>query len=217
MNMKKITIGVVILIGLSVSRIVQAQGTAYLSNLDQTPSGGLPIGSDSWYAAMFITGTNSSGYMFDSFQAGMADASGSSSNFTAMIYSALTGGGVFPGNNLCTLDASTNPMSAGIYTFTAVSNLMLLPSTTYFVVLTGGTTVAEGAYNWNYVGTYAYSQEGGWRTFANAFNSGNGSFWNSISSTDTQFAINATPIPEPGILGLLGLSGLAFLWRRWKL
>ena len=85
-------------------------------------------------------------------------------------------------------------------------------------MLTAGTTVANGAYDWSHASTYSYNQSGGWQTFANILNSSSGgSPWTSIPSSDAQFAINATAVPEPGVLGLFGLGGLAFLWHRRKM
>jgi hypothetical protein len=205
-------------VALLVPQIVQAQGTTtYLSNLDLPSAGSLGVGSDSWYAALFITGTNSSGYTLDSIRLAMTDATGNPSGFTAMIYSAIVGGGVNPGSSLGNLDGSLSPVAGGIFTYTPASNLTLSSSTTYFIVLTAGTAVANGAYDWSHAGTYSYNQSGGWQTFANILHSSNGSSpWTYISSIDAQFAINAIPIPEPGFLSLFGLGGLAFLWHRRK-
>jgi hypothetical protein len=168
--MKKLIISAVITLALALAlHSTQAQGTmTYLSNLGQTSVGSLPIGSNSWYATYLITGTNAGGYLLDSVQLGMADASGNPSNFTVMLYSAYVGPAVLPGTNLCTLDGTLNPTTAGVYTFTDVSNLMLSPRTTYFLVLTAGTAVADGAYDWSYIGNYAYAQNGGWITYATA-------------------------------------------------
>ena len=149
---KQIIIGGILIFAVTLfaPRIAQAQGTmTYLSSLSQTPTGTLPVGNDHWLAAMFGTGNNTGGYSLNSVQLGMADASGSPSNFTVMIYSAVVGGGISPGANLDTLDVSLSPTSAGIYTFSAISNLLLVLSTIYFVVVTGGTTIADGAYSWN--------------------------------------------------------------------
>jgi hypothetical protein len=57
--------------------------------LSQTPTGSVSVGSDSWLAADFITGTSANGYSLDSIQLGMANASGSPTNFTVMLYSAF--------------------------------------------------------------------------------------------------------------------------------
>jgi hypothetical protein len=199
-------------------QITHAQGTTtYLSNLDLTSAGSLGVGSDSWYAALFITGTNSSGYTLDSIQLAMTDATGNPSGFTAMIYSAIFGGAVTPGSNLGNLDGSLSPVAGGIFTYTPASNLTLSSSTTYFIVLTAGTAVANGAYDWSHAGTYSYNENGGWRTFADILPSSDGLSWRPpILSSNAQFAINAIPVPEPDVLGLFGFGGLAFLWHRRK-
>jgi hypothetical protein len=110
-----------------------------------------------------------------------------------------------------------NPATAGVYTFTTVSNLLLSPNRFYFIVLTAGTTVANGAYEWNYDNTGSYSPVDNW-IGAVTLRSSNGSYWNSGlgPSVFSQFAINASAIPEPGVLSVLGLGSIAFLWRRRK-
>jgi hypothetical protein len=206
------TLIVTLLVAQLASRIVQAQGTVtYLSNLGQPSAGSLAVGSNSWYATVLFTGTNVGGYSLDSVQLGMADASGNPTGFAAMIYSGVTEhGGFYPGTDLDTLDGSLNPTAAGIYTYTPASSLSLSPGTGYFLVLNAGAAVADGAYDWNYVGAPDYNQNGGWQTFSTVFKSSDGSSWTFSSSSDAQFAINATALPEPGVLSLLGLGGLLF-------
>jgi hypothetical protein len=79
----------------------------------------------------------------------MADASGNPSGFTVMLYSAIGNLAVLPGSSLGTLSGSTDPATGGIYTYTAPSNLTLSSTTLYFIVLTAGTAVANGAYTWS--------------------------------------------------------------------
>ena len=216
--MKKIII--VFALGLLTQQITQAQGTmTVLSNVNETAAGSLAIGSDSWLATVFTTGTNASGYTLDSIQLGMADASGAPSGFTAMVYNGIFGGIGIEGS-IGTLDGSLNPAVGGIYTFIPDSNLMLSANTSYYVVLTAGTTVANGAYEWSYAGTSSYNPIGGWSSSGDTWSSTNGRVsalsWQPTSSF-TQFAINVTDAPEPGVLGLFGLGGLAFLWHRRKM
>ena len=222
--MKRITTFCLIVLLISFAQqSLRAQGTmAYFSNLGQTSSGSLAVGSDSWLAALFITGTNSGGYTLDSIQLGMANASGNPGNFAVMLY----GNGNYPGaidigTNLGTLNGSLNPVSSGIFTYTTASNLILSPMTEYFIVLTAATVVANGAYNWSYVSTDFYSPIDGWSSrgvFETVLTSSDGLSWspNLSSGHYAQFAINATAIPEPGVIGVLGLGGLAFLWHRRK-
>jgi hypothetical protein len=206
-------------VALLIPQITLPQGTmTYLSNLNQASAGSFAVGSDSWLAALFVTGTNASGYTFDSFQLGMADASGSPIGFTVMLYTAFTGVGTRPGSNLGTLDGSLNPTAAGIYTYIPAANITLSPGTQYFVVLTAGTTIANGAYEWDYANTYSYNPSSGWEGGPTLSSSSGSSFWRSNLPGDyPEFAINATAIPEPGVLCLFGLGGLAFLWHRRKL
>ncbi len=202
-------------VALLAPQIVQAQGTmTHLSNLNQASAGSLAVGSDSWLAEVFRTGTNSSGYTLDSIQLELKDATGNPSGFTAMLYS-QNPFGASPGNSLGTLDGSLNPVTGGIFTYTHASNLTLLPNNYYFIVLTAGTPVANGAYDWSYVGANAYNPSGAWLTFADVWTSSDGSSWNTTGDYG-QFAINAISIPEPGVLGLFGMGGLGFLWHHRK-
>jgi len=83
-------------------------------------------------------------------------------------------------------------------------------------VLSGGTAIANGAYEWSYAGANSYNPSDGWKSPFGAFafwTSSNGSLsWNSTLGFP-QFAIDATAVPEPNISGLLGLSGLVLCWR----
>jgi len=213
--MKKIII--MFVLGLFAPQIIQAQGTIYVSNLGQASTGNNLVGNNSWYAADFITGTNVGGYALNSVQLAMTDASGDPTGFMAMLYSSISGAATFPGGSLATLNGSLNPVTAGTYTYTAPSNLTLSPNTVYFIVLTAGTAVANGAYGWSVTSTpspgYNSYHWGGEIFFAH---SSSGSSWNYTSGTYGQFAIDATAVPEPSCEILLGLGGLVFLWRRWK-
>jgi hypothetical protein len=199
-------------------QIARAQGTIYLSNLGQSPVGSLAVGSNSWVAAGFYTGTNPGGYVLNSVQLGMTDASGNPSDFTAMLYYPLVGGPPSgPGRSLATLNGSLDPVTAGTYTYAAPSNLTLPPSTEYFIVLTAGTAVANGAYEWSLSGTDSYNPSEGWSNLGGVWTSSNGSFlsWN-LTSSFPQFAINASPVPEPSTLGLLALGGFFLVRQRRK-
>ena len=206
-------------LGLMTPQITPAQGTiTYVSNLGQPSSGSSPVGSDSWFAADFYTGTNAGGYLLDSVQLAMSDASGNPSGFTAMLYSAVGGVAVFPGSSLGTLNGSLNPVTSGIYTYAPASSFTLSPNTGYYFVLTAGIAVANGAYQWSVTSTpspgYNEYHWGGEIFFAH---SGNGLNWNYYSGTYGQFAITATPVPEPGVLSIFILGGVFFLCRYRRL
>jgi len=160
--MKKLIIGSIFAIALLSPQFVQAQGViTYVSSLSETSTGNSSVGNNSWLATNFRTGNNASGYMLNSVQLAMTDASGNPSGFTALIYSAISGAGINPGSSLGILTGSLNPATGGIFTYTA-SNLTLSPSTDYFIVLTAGTTIANGAYEWSITSTFAPSLSGGW-------------------------------------------------------
>jgi hypothetical protein len=218
--MKQTIIGGVLAfaVALLAPQVVQAQGTVYVSSLNQTSTGSLPVGSDYWLAAGFVSGTNSAGYVLNSVQLGMTDASGSPNGFTAMLYGQGNQPvGVIPGSSLGTLDGSLNPVTSGIYTYTPASSLTLSPSTVYFIVLTAGTAVANGAYSWS-ESAFPPSSSSGWGAGNAVLHSSNGisGWYPTPYSGIAQFAINATAVPEPGVFSLLALGGLGFLWHRRK-
>lgn len=207
---------------LMAQQVTQAQGIMYLSNLSQASSGSLAVGTNSWLAAGFQTGTNAGGYWLDSIQLAMTDASGNPSAFVAMLYDQSSDlSGFSPGSSLCTLNGSLNPVTGGIYTYTPASSLTLSPNTIYFIVLTAGTTVANGAYGWSYLNTASYGPVDNWGGGL-ALGSGNGLPWHPLGNYPQeldypQYAINATAVPEPGVLSLFALGGLCFLWHRRRL
>jgi hypothetical protein len=219
---RTIIVGVVVsAIGLVNPRTVQAQGTiTYLSNLGQTSAGSIAVGSDSWLAAMFRTGGNTGGYTLNSVQLAMTDATGGSNGFIVMVYSFKSSlGANVPGSSLGTLTDSIDPATGGTYTYDSASSLILSPGTDYFIVITAGTTVANGAYEWSLSGINSYNPTGGWAVTApdaDVWKSNGGSSWNSLSGTNPQFAINATAAPEPGVIGLFALGGLLVAFQRRK-
>jgi len=187
----------------------EIQGALYLSNLGLTPSGNEAVASDSWLAQSFRTGTNAAGYVLNSFQLLLDQASGSPSGFTVSVYSDLT-----LGTSLGSLSGSTDPSSGGVVTYTA-SDITLLPSTSYSIVVTATTSIAQGYYNWSTTSLGGTAGVDGW-LMTGRLSSTNGSDWNLESRVNPfQMAIYATAIPEPAMLALaaLGLTTLSF-WRR---
>jgi hypothetical protein len=137
-----------------------------------------------------------------------------------MLY-ASAGGSTLPGTSLGTLNGSLNPVTAGIYTYTPAATLTLAPYGFYCIVLTAGTPVANGAYEWSYADINSYNPSGGWSTppgnLGGVWTSSNGSPpWIESVSTFAQYAVNATGVPEPSTLGLLALGGCFLVWGRRK-
>jgi hypothetical protein len=204
-----------LVLGLLAQQIAVAQGTTtYLSNLGQASAGSLAVGSDSWFAAPFGTGTNAAGYVLDSVQLALADAAGSPIGFTVMLY-AGSQAGAGPANYLATLHGSLDPVAAGVYTFTPGSTLTLRRRTDYFIVLTAGTPIAVGAYHWSFAATSAYNPSDGWFAGLSVYTSGNASGpWIVRGGSYAQFAISGKLVPEPSTLALLALGGGLLVWRR---
>jgi hypothetical protein len=206
---------IVLAVSFLTPQITRAQGTVFVSNMGQPSTGSMAVGSDSWLASGFISGTNSTGYVLNSVQLAMADASGDPSNFTVMIYGNSSPAGIDPGNIVGTLVGSLNPATIGTYTYTDDSNIVLSPQTQYFIVLTSGTAIANGAYEWSLADANFYSRGVSWGAEVQVWTSGDGSSWGDTSGRP-QYAIIATAVPEPSTLGLLGFGGLSLLWHRRK-
>lgn len=204
---------IVFIIGLLLPQFVRAQGTLYVSNLGQPTVGSMAIGRDSWIAQPFSTGTNSAGYSLYSVELLMGAGSGNPAGFNVAIYSSLT-----PINNLGTL-TGPGPSAGGLFTYTT-SGIVLSPSTSYFLVATATTPAAQGAYKWSAADSFGriYTTQGDPWSIPDSYESStDGSSWTfNPRGNISQFAIYATPAPEPGVLSLLGLGGLGFLWQHQK-
>jgi hypothetical protein len=81
-------------------------------------------------------------------------------------------------------------------------------------VLAAATPVANGAYEWSLAGTSSYNPADQWTSHGTLYRSSNGSSLTYIPGAYPQFAINATPVPEPGTLGLIALCGLYLIWLK---
>jgi hypothetical protein len=201
---------ILIAVSLIICKIAQAQ-EIYISNEGQSSAGSHAVGSDSWLATGFSTGSNVGGYFLNSVSLEMVNASGHPNGFAAMVYSAAGTANFSPGSKISGLTGSTNPLTSGIYDYSPVPNLFLLPNTAYFIVLTSETSLASGAYESSYAGSFSYILAGGWQaplgTFAvDNYQSSNGSTWNYLGGP-TQFSITALPIPESSASWLLLLGG----------
>jgi hypothetical protein len=220
--MKIAIVNSIIIIMLFTPQINKAQGTiTYLSNLGQLSAGSLDVGSDSWLAEPFITGTNVEGYALNSIQLSMADASGNASGFTVMLYTSAQSNGS-PASNLSNFSGSSDPATSGIYTYSPISTFTLLPDTLYFIVLTAGTAVANNdAFEWSLASTHSYNQTGQWFAgdligIGGIYASSNGSSWSKTYYFYPQYDIRASVVPEPSISLLLLLSGGVLIYVRRK-
>jgi hypothetical protein len=220
--MKNSIIGglIVVATALLAPSTARSQGTIYVSNLNQPSAGSGAVGSDSWLAAGIHTGGNPGGYVFDSIVLDMTPATGDPSGFTVQLYTGRDmNGGFFPGSSVATLIGSSDPATAGLYTYTA-SGLTLSPSSFYFIVLAAGTPVASGAYAWSYENTSLATTSGGWSGAGGYCEASDGMHWITTvaeAQDQLQFDITATAVPEPTALVLMGLPGvMSFVWRRWQ-
>jgi hypothetical protein len=200
--MHNIKLAFVLAIIMSMAQTVQCQGILYVSNLGQAPTGSLAVGSNSWSAQTFVTGSSPGGYQLNSLQLLMDAASGTPGGFAVSIYSktgdphSLHLPGDTPQSSLGSL-AGSDPAAGGLFTFTA-SNLMLSPSTFYFVVVTATTPTNEGAYVWSAADTL--TQSNGFTIDDSYFSSTNGSSWTSYLRQDVfQLGVNASVAPPPNL------------------
>ena len=213
--MKRLTfVAVVLGAELLLAPAAPAQGSIYISNLGQTPVGTGAVGNDSWIAQPFFTGTNSAGYALNSVQLLMDAALGSPNGFTASIYSSPGNGA--PGVELGSLSGS-DPAAGGVFSY-AASGLMLSPSTSYAIVLTATTPIAQGVYQWSAADSFGsgiIAPGDPWIIPDVYYSSADGSTWAfNPRGNIFQFAIDGTAVPEPGFSSLLALGSLWLLWHR---
>jgi hypothetical protein len=197
-----------------------AQGTLYLSNLAESSIASGAVGSDSWLAEGFITGTNANGYVLNSVQLLMGESSLSPEGFAVSIYNSFYGSQfpyfATPGNSLGSL-SGPDPSAGGLFTYTAASGLTFLPRTFYFVVVTADTPVATGSYDWSATQNTLVESPDQWALDDVYFSSTDGANWVTARNYLFQLGTYATAVPEPSSVALLLLGGGTFaLFRRVK-
>jgi hypothetical protein len=182
------------------------------SNLGNFAGYGVAVESSPWHAVSFTTDANP--YTLDSVSINFPWSPQSGAwGFEASIWSSS---GIVPGALITTLSGNSTPGS-GTHTYTATGTVNLAASTTYWVVTRSGSS-SKAFY---------------WGMSDNLSESGPGSIGNStLSSWDAGaswpggapvyaalIGVEATLVPEPGTLGLLGagLAGLAMAGRRRSL
>jgi hypothetical protein len=117
-----------------------------------------------------------------------------------------------PGSSLGSL-SGLDPVAGGVFTYASSSGIMLLPSSSYFVVATAATPVSQGVYEWSGAGSYTSSA--GWAIDEDYARSTDGSSWTTAEGKIAfQMGISATAVPEPTILALAGLGLACMRYRR---
>lgn len=164
-----------------------SQGVVYVSNLNEQLFGYM-VGNGS---QSFVTGISSNGYYLNNVTLLMGTWLGNASNFNVSVYSSLNNQAAVL---LGALAGTSDPETTGEYTYTA-SGLLLNPNTEYWIVAacdswSTSPLMPPGGYAWQMTSSANYTATDGW-----SINNIIGPF-----PEVQQFAINATPVPEPNVL-----------------
>ncbi|MDB6003944.1 MAG: hypothetical protein JWR15_931 [Prosthecobacter sp.] len=171
---------------------------------------GTVLNSDYFGQSFLVGGTTMGLTSVDLYMDNAANAVG---NFAVALYS--NNGSNLPGTLMEVLTGSSNPATAGAYTYTGSS--ALLANTGYWIVaeVTGG----AGSYSWRAEGNN--TPETGTTVFHDvAISHNQGTSWsnnNGSSNVSLQMTVNADAAPEPSRALLLGLGlGMTCLRRKRK-
>jgi hypothetical protein len=215
MNKFAVTVLVAFVMRLVNPGSAQAQGTVFISNLGQAAVGSVAVASNAWVAQSFQTGSFTGGYFLNAIELELGAASGNPGGFRVMLYGPynnISPGGNFLGN----LTGATNPAAGGVFSY-AAAGISLLPSSTYWIVMTDQISHSNGAYALSLASFFGYSASDNWSTDRYYETSVNGLSWtDSAVGYDIQFAIDAARVPEPQTINLLliGAGGLIYVRAR---
>jgi len=200
MNNKFTSFILVFIGGLLAAPEIHAQGSIYLSNINNYPAAGsVAVGSDAWIASWFKAGSSPDGYELNSIQLSMSNPSGTPKDILVMLWD-------FQSRQSIATLAGPDPASAGVFTYTA-TDVLLEPNNVYWFVVTSPTSVASGAFHWDYyhLGKGVTGPEGWYLGGGNQVSS-DGVAWSRDTVGTMHFAIDATAVPEPSTLALFGMG-----------
>lgn len=177
-----------------------------------------PNGTPNWTATQFMTG--GAGVSIDSLTLTMTNANGSPSGgaFTVKLFSNTTEKPSYSGTNLpdaplATFTGSTNPVTAGDYSYSLGTPYSLSAGTRYWIVASAPSTT--GGYFKPLGSSSSGTSSFGWSVVGGADGASDGTSW-STNTNSMAVSIAASAIPEPSAYAtLLGVAvlGLVF-WRR---
>lgn len=223
-NLKTTAIAAFALLSLLGSRFAMAVST--VSNLSNAAvletglfTGYFPEegGAEVRVAMPFVTG--SLGSTLNSVDLNIEGTTGTAPIIVSIFGDSATQPGEFPGSALEVLSGASSPSLNQIYSYTS-SGTSLSASSRYWLVLsTANTGTLDTSYFWHVTEDASEISPAGW-TIGNgpaAYSSLDGEWIGvtELASTNSgMFAVNATLVPEPTALGLLGLGSLVALRRR---
>lgn len=187
----------------------------FLDNLSQPHQYDAAVSYETWVASRFVTNGAAPAFELNSLTLGRIYSAASGGNFLVSIYSTGgTTGSETVGSWIGTLSGNSSPDTQGQYTYTA-SGITLQANTSYWMVtaVTSGSAIYQVSY------IYDTTVSGGWTIPTNntyAWSTEGGAAWNIYGGYwPYRYKIEATPIPEPGLLLLVPMGfGVLFLVRR---
>jgi hypothetical protein len=203
-----------VLIGLTFTTAVFGQGTTvYVSGVNKPSDSFGNVASDSWLAQRFGTGTYSNGYLVTSVQLQLTNATGNPNGLVVSIYSQNGNLPGFPGSLLAPLTGDSNPLTSGIYSYSA-ANVVLAPNLLYFLVVTSSQPLSAGSFRWQTIAFGSQFDMDGLVVGLPA-RSVDGMVWERSSTGIFQFSLTAMTVPEPtGSMLMLAAAILSVRQRR---
>jgi hypothetical protein len=179
-----------------------------VSNLLELDFSIWPIHSTQYVGMKFIVGTDFSTWTLDSVDI-RATNSGANTDFIVELHADNAG---VPAVAALGTFSGANPIITGDYNFIPNTSLTLTAGTTYW--LTAASTTNQ--YQWiNTNITAETTALPGWSIGNNiAVSDNNGASWIAFALSPAKFAINATGVPEPSSLLLLGIGVLVIIRRK---
>ncbi len=183
-----------------------SQAGTVVSNLGESPSSNPFVDSIVWAATSFTT--DSQAYTLNSLTLRLTDVMFGGGTVTPRIFA--NGSGAPSG---VALEVFSSQTVNGFVNLTfASTGLTLDPNTTYWIALQGG-----GFDDSTWGSTSSTAQTGSWTIGDTVLRStDSGSSWPTTYGFSGQFSVDATPVPEPSsvlLLGIGAMAGLTFLRR----